>query len=89
MVANARQILDTTTTNQHNGVLLEVVALAADVRRDFETVGQPYPRDLPHRRVRLFRRGRVDARAHAAFLRAGLQRRHGAFGAFRRSRLTN
>src|SRR6478736_1674093 len=34
LVANARQILHTTTTHEHDRVLLEVVPLTRDVRRD-------------------------------------------------------
>src|SRR4030095_7203495 len=45
----------------------------------FEAVGQTDLRDFPQRGVRLLRRRRVDTRAHAALLRALLERRHLAF----------
>ena len=42
------------------------MADAGDVRRDLDAAGQPHTRDLAERGVRLLRRGRVNARAHAA-----------------------
>ena len=56
-------------------MLLQVVPLARDVRRHFHPVGEANARDLAERRVRLLRRGGVDASADAALLRAGLERR--------------
>src|SRR3954454_18716147 len=72
LVAHARQVLDAATAHEHYGVLLQVVALARDVGRDFDGAGDPHTCDLAQRRVRLLRRGRVDARADAAALRGGL-----------------
>src|SRR6187401_3218987 len=40
VVANARQILDPAAAHQHDAVLLQVVALTADVGNDLETVRQ-------------------------------------------------
>src|SRR3954463_5168272 len=71
LVADARQILDAAAAHEHDRVLLQVVALARDVRGDLHAVGQPDARDLAKRRVRLLRSGRVDARAHSAPLRRG------------------
>src|SRR4051812_16138322 len=71
LVAHARKVLDSTATHEHDGVLLQVVALAGDVGRDFHPVRQPDAGDLAKRRVRLLRRGRVDARADTAALRRG------------------
>src|SRR3712207_2813703 len=51
--------------------LLQVVALARDVHRDLHLVGQADTGDLAQGGVRLLRRGRVHARAHAALLRRG------------------
>src|SRR5262249_42856077 len=47
---------------------------AWNVGRDLDPVGETDARHLPKRRVRLLRRGRVHAGAHAAALRAALQR---------------
>src|SRR5215208_7460431 len=71
LVANAREVLDTDAAHQHDGALLKVVALARDVGGDLHAVREPDTRHLAQRRVRLLRRGRVDARAHAAPLRSG------------------
>src|SRR3982751_787058 len=70
LVAHARQVLDAAAANEHDRVLLQVVALARDVARDLHAVRQPHAGDLPQSRVRLLRRGRVDARADAAALRS-------------------
>src|SRR5574337_251955 len=75
VVAHAGQILDPAAAHQHDAVLLQVVALAADVLDDLEAVGQAHLGDLAQRRVRLLRRRRVDARAHPAALRTVLHRR--------------
>ena len=78
VVAHARQVLDAAAADQHHRVLLQVVAFAADVADDLVAVGQAHLGDLAQRRVRLLRRGRVDARADAATLRAVRQRRRRA-----------
>src|SRR5204863_6285141 len=52
-------------------VLLQVVALARDVRADLHAVGQPHAGHLAQRGVRLLRRSGVHARAHTAPLRGG------------------
>src|SRR5688572_651600 len=75
LVAKAREVLDAATTNQHDGVLLQVVTLARDVGTDLHAVREPDSRDLAQRGVRLLRRGRVDARADAALLRGSPERR--------------
>src|SRR5829696_4006429 len=70
-VADARKILDAAAAYEHHGVLLKVVALARDVGRDLHAVGEPDARDLAQRRVRLLRRGGVDAGADPTALRRG------------------
>src|ERR1700742_795062 len=72
LVTHAREVLDAATTHEHDGVLLQVVALARDVGRDLDRAGDPHTCDLAQRRVRLLRRGRVDAGADATALRGGL-----------------
>src|SRR3954464_15310509 len=71
LVADARQVLDAAAAHEHDGVLLQVVALARDVDRDLHGVGEPHAGHLAQRGVRLLRRRRVHARAHAAPLRSG------------------
>src|SRR3954468_733152 len=75
LVANAGEILHTAATHEHDRVLLQVVADTGDVGGDLDLAGQPDTRHLAQRGVRLLRRGRVHAGAHAAPLRASLQRR--------------
>ena len=71
LVAHARQVLDAAAADEHDRVLLQVVALAGDVGGDLDRAGDAHARDLAQRRVRLLRRHRVDARADAAPLRRG------------------
>src|SRR3954454_12694779 len=66
LVAHARKILDAAAANEDDRVLLQVVALAWDVGGDLHAVGQTHTGNLAKRRVRLLRRGRVNARADAA-----------------------
>src|SRR3954469_2469475 len=69
LVADARKVLDAAAADQHDGVLLEVVALARDVGGDLQPVGQTNAGDLAQGGVRLLRRGRVHTGAHTALLR--------------------
>src|SRR5688572_4709292 len=75
VVPHTGQVLHTATANEHQRVLLQVVAHAGDVRRDLDPVGQPDASDLAERGIRLLRRLREDADADAALLRTLLQRR--------------
>src|SRR5580658_3423493 len=75
LVTDTGQVAHPATADQHDRVLLQVVPDARDVRRDLDLAGQPDAGHLAQRRVRLLRRRRVDARAHAAALRALLERR--------------
>ena len=70
-LSRQKQVVD--AADHHHRVLLQVVALAGDVADHLEAVGQPHLGHLAHGRVRLLRRGGVDARADAPLLRAALQ----------------
>src|SRR5437763_9638395 len=78
LVAEPRQVGRPAAADQHDGMLLEVVALARDVGADLLPVRQPDARDLPQRRVRLAGGVRVHARADAPLLRRAGER--GALG---------
>src|SRR5215472_14937243 len=75
LVADSGQVAHPATPDQHDRVLLEVVPLAGDVGGDLDVAGEAHPGDLAQGRVRLSWRGRVDASADPAALRAALQRR--------------
>src|SRR5215469_1538792 len=81
VITHARQVLDATTADEHYRVLLQVVALAADVAGHFVAIGEAYAADLAQRRIGLLRRRGIDTCADAALLRRRTQRRH--FGFFR------
>src|SRR5688500_18512835 len=65
VVANAGEILDAATAHEHDRVLLQVVALARDVRPDLTTIAQAHARYLAQSRVGLLGSHRLDAQAHA------------------------
>src|ERR1022692_3667842 len=75
LVTHTGQVPDPAAPHQHDGVLLQVVADARDVRGDFDLTRQPHPGYLAQRRVGLLRRGRIDARANTPSLGASLQGR--------------
>ncbi len=70
VIAHARQIFYAASANEHNRVLLQIVADAWDVSRNFDLIGQAHARNLAQSRVRLLGRLRVNTCADAAFLRA-------------------
>src|SRR5829696_1467396 len=75
LVADTGQVLHPAAADEHDRVLLEVVADARDVRRDLDAARQAHAGDLAEGGVRLLRGGRVDARADAASLRRALEGR--------------
>src|SRR5439155_4980870 len=75
VVLDRGQVLDPAAADEHDRVLLQVVADARDVGRDLHLVGQAHARDLAQRGVRLLGRHRPHLEAHAALLR-GARNRH-------------
>src|SRR5215216_898565 len=75
LVADAGKVLHPAPADEHDGVLLQVVANAGDVGGDLDAAGQPHPAHLAQRRVGLLGRGRIDARADSPPLGRALQRR--------------
>src|SRR5581483_11021586 len=75
VVADAGEIFHTAAADEHNRVLLQVVADARNVGSDLDAVGQAHASHLAQGRVRLLRGLRVHAGAHTAPLRRGLQGR--------------
>src|SRR5260370_34975617 len=74
VIADTRQILHAAAANEHQRVLLQVVADPRNVGGDLDPVRQAHARDLPQRRVRLLRSLREDANADAPLRRTVLQR---------------
>ena len=81
VIANTGEILDSAASNEDDRVLLEVVALTGDVRRDLDAGGETNAGHLAQRGVRLLGRVRVHTRADAAPLRCALERRSGLLAA--------
>lgn len=69
VITNTGQILYASPTNQHDGMFLEIVALATDVTGNLKAVRQSYSGDLPERRIRLLRSGRIHPSTHPPLLR--------------------
>ena len=76
-LTNTGQIPHTAAADQHNAMLLQVVADPGDVAGTFDGVRQADSRDFPQGGVRLFRRLCLDAQAHTALLGASLKNRSG------------
>src|ERR1700722_8187864 len=74
VVTNTRQVLHTATADQHNRVLLQVVANARNVGRNLDAVGEAYTGNLTESRVRLLRGLGVNAGADATALGRTLER---------------
>ena len=75
VVPYAWEILNPTSPNQYEGVLLQVVTLTWNIARHLNTVCQSNPRHLTERRVRLLWRLCKHADTHATLLRALLKSR--------------
>src|SRR3954462_4420045 len=73
LVANTGEVFHTAAAHEHDRVLLEVVALTGDVGGDLHAAGEADTGHLAQRGVRLLRRVRVDAGAHAPTLGGALQ----------------
>src|SRR5688500_325416 len=80
LVADTVEVLHPAAADEHDRVLLEVVAHARDVRRDLDAARQAHAGDLAEGGVRLLRGGGVDPRADATALRGSLQGRRLVLG---------
>src|SRR3954471_5285889 len=83
VVPDTGKIAHTAATDQHDAVLLEVVALARNVADHFALVGKANLGNLAERRVRLLRGRRIHAGADATLLRVLLHRRDLGLGLLR------
>src|SRR6187431_1191766 len=75
LVADTGKVLHPAAANEHDRVLLEVVADTRDVSGDLDAARQAHAGNLAEGGVRLLRGGRVDARADAASLGRALEGR--------------
>src|SRR4029453_19024952 len=66
LVADTGKVLHPAAADEHDRVLLEVVADTRDVSGDLDAARQAHAGDLAEGGVRLLRGGRVDARADSA-----------------------
>ena len=69
VVTHTGKILNTAASDQHNGVLLQVVAYAGNISGNFDPVGKTNSGKLSQSRIRLFGRIGFHDRAHASLLR--------------------
>jgi hypothetical protein len=75
VIANTRKILNTTTANEHDRVLLEVMSDTGNVCGYFNTIAKANTGNLAECRVRFLGRYGHDASAHTAALGASLESR--------------
>src|SRR6185437_15228993 len=73
-IAHAWQIFHAAASDEHDGMLLKIVADSRYIGSDFKTRRQLHASHFPQSRVRLFGGRRVDASANAAALRTGRER---------------
>src|ERR1700716_2157761 len=73
MIAHARQILHPAAADHDDRMLLQIMTLARDIANHLETICQADLGNLAQRRIRLFRRCRIDPRADAPLLRTGAE----------------
>ena len=78
VIANTRKIANTAAADEHDRVLLQVVAFTRDVDGDFLLIGKPHAGDLSQSRVGLLRRHRADLQADTPLLGAAVE--HGRLG---------
>src|SRR5258706_1813990 len=75
VVAHAREILDAAAANEHDRMLLQIMALARDVAHHLIAVGETNLGHFAKLLVRLLRRRRVNAGADTPLLRTIGERR--------------
>src|SRR5262249_34204781 len=73
VVTHARQVLHTTTANEHHRVLLQRVTFARDVCGDFDLIGETDASDFAECGVRLLRGDGTHLGADATLLRRALR----------------
>jgi hypothetical protein len=83
VVAHARKILHTTPADEHNRVLLQIMANPRDICGHFDPVGEPHAGNFPQRRIGLLGSRSIDTGANSPLLRATLQRRARCLPAWR------
>src|SRR6476661_5600720 len=89
MVADTRKVAHAASADEHDAVLLQVVAFAGDIGDDLALVRQTNLGHLAKGRVRLLRSRRIDAGADAALLRILLHRRDLGLGLLRLATLAD
>ncbi len=72
VVTDSGKILDATSANEHDRVLLEVMADPGNVRRYFDPIGQAHSRHFSQCRVRLLGCLSIYSNAYTPLLRTRL-----------------
>ena len=75
LVAYSRQVANSTTADQNNRELLQIVAFPGNIHGHFFAIGEAHTRNLSQRRVRLFRGHGPYLQANSLLLRAAIQDR--------------
>jgi len=69
MVPNTGKILDPTSFDKHNRVLLKVVAFSRNIGRDFDPVCETNTSHFPESGIRFFRCGSIYTSTNTPLLR--------------------
>ena len=73
VITHTGEILHSSTADEHDGVLLQVVPNTRNIGGDFHSVRKPDPCNLPEGGVRLLRRRGINPDTNASLLRAALK----------------
>jgi hypothetical protein len=73
VITHTRKVLYTTTADQHDGVLLQIMPLTRNIRNHLDFIGQPHLRYFTQSGVGFLRRSRVYTGANATTLRTSIQ----------------
>ena len=71
MISGTRKVFYPASADQHNAVLLKVVAFTRNIAGNLDTIGKTYSGDLTKGGVRLLRSRGLHCGAYAALLRCG------------------
>jgi hypothetical protein len=69
VISGTGKILNTSATDKHYRVLLEIMSFTGNVAGNFNSVGETYSRDLTKCGVRLLRGRSLNSGANATLLR--------------------
>lgn len=89
VIPHSWKVFHTPTSNEYNGMFLQIVPLASNIRGHFHSIRQPHAGHFAKRGIRLFRRRRIHTSTYPSPLRTALQRWNAALRALSLPRFPN